>query len=100
MKPRTWVEAPTIEVPPEVMASRTALAKEVVRRAKLWAEAVAASEKASDRMRDLPLGSSRACKTTVSARWTCAAEDRDWKERNLVAALEAANLTTLNDRGL
>lgn len=97
-----WARADAAPMPPETMVTRSALAKELARRAKLYAEAVAESEKASEARMKLDAGSSRARITTANARWSTKAEHRDHCERNLIIALEAAGLAPAggeNDHG-
>lgn len=85
-----WAQPDADPIPEETSASRSALAKELARRARLWADAVAESEKASEVRMKLDAGSSRARVTTANARWSAKAEHRDHCERNLIVALEAA----------
>ena len=77
-------------MPAETQDSRSALAKELARRAKAWADADAESEKASEARMNLEAGSSRARITTANARWSTKAEHRDHCEANLIVALETA----------
>jgi len=76
------------------MDARTHLdaAKDIARLAKLYAQAVEQSERASDVRAALPIGSSRARVTTANARWMSAAENRDRIMNSLVKAMADAGL--------
>lgn len=85
-----WARPDAAPMPEETQSSRSALARELARRARLWADAVAESEKASEARMKLDPGSSRARITTANARWSTKAEHRDHCEANLIVALETA----------
>lgn len=85
-----WAQRPTLPVAPDIAADRAQLAAEVARRAKVWAEAEKVSKRCCDNRGNLEPGSSRAAITSANAKWMRAAEDRDAKERNFIAALECA----------
>lgn len=69
--------------------SRTERYAEMARAATSLAKAQAASERASERSA-AAIGTTRARKTTASARWSIAAEERDRKAQAFAKALEAA----------
>lgn len=94
--PRQWAQRSVIPIPPNdgSDSDRVHQLRHVVARAKVLLAAQIASEKAADARGRLDSGSTRARVTTANAHWMRCAEDRDAKERDLVAVLEAAGYSS------